>query len=72
MKSLPERFGNLLVELRKEKKLSQSQLGIDCDLDRTFISLLERGERQPTSPPSSKSPKALGVSPSSIIKELEK
>jgi len=72
MKSLPERFGYLLVELRKAKKLSQSQLGIDCDLDRTFISLLERGERQPTITTIFKIAKALGVTPSSIIKELEK
>jgi transcriptional regulator with XRE-family HTH domain len=72
MKSLPERFGYLLVELRKAKKLSQSQLGIDCDLDRTFISLLERGERQPSITTLFKIAKALGVSPSSIIKELEK
>ncbi|MEI9917326.1 MAG: helix-turn-helix transcriptional regulator [Bacteroidota bacterium] len=72
MKSLPERFGNLLVELRKAKRLSQSQLGIDCDLDRTFISLLERGERQPSLTTIFKLAKALGVTPSSIIKELEK
>jgi transcriptional regulator with XRE-family HTH domain len=72
MKNLPERFGYLLVELRKAKKLSQAQLGIDCDLDRTFISLLERGERQPTLSTIFKLAKALGVSPSSIIKELEK
>lgn len=72
MKSLPERFGYLLVELRKAKKLSQAQLGIDCDLDRTFISLLERGERQPSITTIFKIAKALGVSPSSIIKELEK
>jgi transcriptional regulator with XRE-family HTH domain len=72
MKSLPERFGHLLVELRRAKKLSQAQLGIDCDLDRTFISLLERGERQPTLSTIFKLAKALGVSPSSMLKELEK
>jgi len=72
MKTLPERFGNLLVELRKEKNLSQAQLGIDCDLDRTYISLLERGERQPTISTIFKIAKALGVTPSSIVKELEK
>jgi transcriptional regulator with XRE-family HTH domain len=72
MKSLTERFGGLLAELRKSKNLSQAQLGIDCDLDRTFISLLERGERQPSLSTIFKLAKALGVSASSMLKELEK
>ncbi len=72
MKSLSERFGSLLADLRKEKNLSQAQLGIDCDLDRTFISLLERGERQPSLTTIFKLAKALGVSASWMLKELEK
>ena len=72
MKSLKERFGNLLAELRDAKGLSQSQLGIDCELDRTFISLLERGERQPSLTTIFKLAKALGTTPSSMMKELEK
>lgn len=48
MKILEARFGVVLTELRKRKKLSQEQLATDCGLDRTYISLLERGMRQPT------------------------
>lgn len=41
-------FGQVLRELRMAKGLSQEQLALNCDLDRTFISMLERGRRQPS------------------------
>ena len=37
-------FGDVLRELRKKCKISQEKLAQECDLDRTFISLLERGQ----------------------------
>ena len=40
-------FGAILRRNREEKGMSQEQLALDCGLDRTFISLLERGLRQP-------------------------
>jgi len=33
---------------RKELNLSQEQLAHKCDFDRTYISLLERGKRNPS------------------------
>ncbi len=41
-------FGKVLKHARKTNGSSQEQLALNCDLDRTFISLLERGQRQPT------------------------
>ena len=41
-------FGQILKDLRNERGLSQQQLAFDSDLDRTYISLLERGLRLPT------------------------
>lgn len=41
-------FGDLLKELREARGLSQSQLALESELDQTFISLLERGQRQPS------------------------
>jgi transcriptional regulator with XRE-family HTH domain len=41
-------FGALLKELREERGLSQAQLALESELDQTFVSLLERGRRQPT------------------------
>lgn len=46
--SIEEAFGQTLRELRKEKGLSQEELAHESGLDRTFISLLERGKRQPS------------------------
>jgi transcriptional regulator with XRE-family HTH domain len=42
------KFGNTLKELRKNKSMSQEQLAHDCGLDRTYISMLERGKYQPS------------------------
>ncbi len=41
-------FGVVLRRLRLERGISQGALALECDLDRTYISLLERGLRQPT------------------------
>jgi transcriptional regulator with XRE-family HTH domain len=43
-----EAFGVILKDARTSKGLSQEKLALSCDLDRTFISMLERGQRQPT------------------------
>jgi transcriptional regulator with XRE-family HTH domain len=38
-------FGRRVRELRKQKGLSQEALALECDLDRTYIGGVERGER---------------------------
>ena len=45
---LAEAFGIVLREQRLKADLSQQNLAFECDLDRTYISLLERGLRQPS------------------------
>lgn len=45
---LIKNFGIFLSSLRTDKKISQEKLAELCQLDRTYISLLERGCRQPT------------------------
>lgn len=39
------RFGQRLRELRKAKGLSQEAFAVECGLDRTYISGIERGRR---------------------------
>lgn len=41
-------FGYSLRHYRREKMLSQEDLGLKSGLDRTYISGLERGKRNPT------------------------
>lgn len=41
-------FGNKLKQARKRAGISQEALAERADLDRTYISLLERGLRNPT------------------------
>ena len=65
-------FGAVLRELRKRCKISQEKLAQECDLDRTFISLLERGKRQPSLTTVFKLSTVLGISPSKFIKIVEK
>lgn len=39
------RFGKRVKELRKQKELSQEKLALLCELDRSYIGGIERGER---------------------------
>lgn len=70
-KELHKQFGKVLRELRKQAGLSQEQLGLECNLDRTFISLLERGLRQPTLTTLFVLAHKLNVSPVEIVKKIE-
>lgn len=41
-------FGRVLRRLRNEAGLTQETLGFEADLRRTYISILELGQQQPT------------------------
>ena len=43
--SILERFGSRVRELRKARRLSQEAFADRCDLDRTYVSGIERGKR---------------------------
>jgi transcriptional regulator with XRE-family HTH domain len=64
-------FGQVLRELREERKISQEKLAEYCDLDRTFISLLERGQRQPSLSTIFKLSEALKIKPSKFLEMIE-
>ncbi len=68
---IEEVFGNILKEVRTEKKISQETLAELSSLDRTYVSLLERGLRQPTLTTLFKLAKSLEVSPSQLVKRME-
>ena len=66
-----EIFGKVLRELREANNISQEKLAEYCELDRTYISLLERGLRQPTITTIFKLAKALNIAASDLIKKVE-
>ena len=66
-KSLTTIFGEVLKELRKEVGISQENLAYECELDRSFIYMLERGLRMPTIETLFKISKALKKTSSEII-----
>lgn len=41
-------FGKVLRKLRTEIGLTQEELGLEADLRRTYISILELGQQQPS------------------------
>lgn len=65
-------FGAVLAEQRKRANLSQEALANECGLDRTYISLLERGLRQPSLKSVFSISVVLDVSPSTLIGLVEK
>jgi len=70
-KSLAIVFGEVLKELRGKAGISQEDLANECELDRSFISMLERGLRMPTIETLFKLSTPLKKSSSEIIKIVE-
>lgn len=62
-------FGKVLRQKRKEAGLTQEQLAFQADVQRNYVSLIERGLNQPTITVVFKLAKALGCSPASLISE---
>jgi len=64
-------FGKILRQYRKSRKISQEKLAQESALDRTYISLLERGLRQPSLTSILQISKALNVSSSELVSAVE-
>jgi len=64
-------FGRVLQELRTERGLSQEKLGFESDYHRTYISQLERGQKNPSLKAIFRLARALGVRPSEMIRRIE-
>jgi transcriptional regulator with XRE-family HTH domain len=64
-------FGGLLRRLREAANLSQEGLADLSDLDRTFVSLLERGQRQPSLETVFSLCTALEIRPHEFVRQLE-
>ncbi len=65
-------FGRVLRRQRLANGISQEALALNAQVDRTFVSQLERGVRQPTLTTLCKLATALEVSPSSLVAKMER
>ena len=70
-------FGASLAKARAAwreggRRLSQERLAESADLDRTYISLLERGLRQPTLETVFRLAEALGIPAGTLVRDTER
>jgi hypothetical protein len=64
-------FGKALREVRKEKGLTQEQLGFEADLQRIYVSKLELGQQQPSLTTIFKLANGLSCSATELIRYTE-
>lgn len=64
-------FGRALRRLRVEAGFTQEQFGFESDLRRTYISILELGQQQPSLTSVFKIANALNCSASELIAHVE-
>jgi len=64
-------FGEVLLRHRTAAGISQEELALQANVDRTFVSRLERGLRQPTITTLIALSQALGVNASDLVREVE-
>ena len=69
--SIEELFGKVLQRLRKDKGLSQEELGFESGYHRTYISLLERGKKSPSLKTIFQLANTLDVAPSDLMERLQ-
>lgn len=68
---LLERLGRLIRSRRLALGISQEELGTRTHLDRTYVSGVERGVRNPSFTALAKLVEGLGISLSSLLEHME-
>jgi transcriptional regulator with XRE-family HTH domain len=69
-RSTQQKLGNRVRELRKQRGWTQERLEEHSGLDRTYISDIERGVRNPSVKSLEKLAKALKVKPAELVRDL--
>ena len=65
-------LGQAVRRHRERQGLSQEQFAFEVELDRTYVSGIERGVRNPTVATLVRLTKALDIAPSALLKAAEK
>ncbi|MEX2345301.1 MAG: helix-turn-helix transcriptional regulator [Balneolaceae bacterium] len=71
-KDIEKAFGQVVRDMRLERKLSQEKLSELSGLDRSYVSEIERGEKTASIRTLVKLAEGLGISLSSLIVDMEK
>lgn len=69
--TIEKQLGMRIAYLRKQKKWSQEDLALEANVNKNYISDLERGTRNPTIKVLERISKALGISLSVLCQGLE-
>jgi transcriptional regulator with XRE-family HTH domain len=69
--NLKESFGKVLSELRREHDVSQQELADNCNIERAFISRMERAISQPTITVFFKIADYFEIKPSELMDKLD-
>ena len=70
--TLASRFGELVRRLRQERGYSQEEFSFRVGLHQTYVSSIERGERNVTIQTAERIAKALGPTLTELFGELER
>lgn len=68
---LAEAFGSVIREIRIEAGLTQEQLGFEAGIRRTYVSILELGQQQPSLTTVFKLADALDIPAGELIQLVE-
>jgi len=69
--NLKESFGKVLSQLRKEHGISQQELADNCNIERAFISRMERAISQPTITVVFKIADYFEIKPSELVEKID-
>jgi transcriptional regulator with XRE-family HTH domain len=64
-------LGKRIIYLRKQRKMSQLQLALDSEINKNYISDLERGKRNPSLMILNKIAIALNIDMSELLKGIQ-
>lgn len=70
MSELTIQFGQLVRKYRKERNMSQEQLALLCNMDRSYLGRIERGEVNLTLEKIYELARILRISPSELLPTL--
>jgi transcriptional regulator with XRE-family HTH domain len=68
--NIKEKIGNRIRKLRQDKHLSQEAFADQCELDRTYISSIEKGKRNVSIINLEKIANALNINLSTLFNDL--